>query len=98
MSKRLLFFAAAFSVLVLARAAEPGHDKRERTITVQGQGKAYAVPDIATLSVEVSQDGAELDPVLTLVRKEMAKILETVKNQGIADKDVQTQFFQVRPK
>ena len=65
---------------------------------MQGQGKAFAVPDIAILSVEISQEGADLDPILIQVRKQMNKVLEAVKGQGIADKDVQTAFFQVRPK
>jgi uncharacterized protein YggE len=84
----------------IAGAAESRDDKekKERTLTVQGQGKVQAIPDIATLSVEVSQDGSDLDPVLTQVRKQMNKVLETVKSQGIQDKDVRTDLFQVRPK
>lgn len=101
MPKRSLAVGLCLSLLSLAVplcAAETGHEKTERTLTVQGQGKAYAVPDIATLSVEVSQEGKDLDPVLVQVRKDMSRLLEVVKNQGIADKDVQTEFFQVRPK
>jgi uncharacterized protein YggE len=98
MSKHSLWVVVLPMLLLASAQASEGHDKKDRTLTVQGQGKAFAVPDIAILSVEVSQDGVELDPVLTLVRKEMAKIQDVVKNQGIADKDVQTQFFQVRPK
>jgi uncharacterized protein YggE len=79
-------------------AADTNHEKKERTLTVQGQGKVSAIPDIATISVEVSQDGSELDPALTQVRKQMNKILEVVKSQGIEDKDVRTDFFQVHPK
>jgi uncharacterized protein YggE len=79
-------------------AADAKLEKAERTLTVQGQGKVSAVPDIATLSVEVSRDGADLDPVLTQVRKEMNKVLEAVKAQDIADKDVQTDLFQTHPK
>src|SRR5205807_5639059 len=79
-------------------AAEDKHGKETRSLTVQGQGKVPAVPDIATLSVQVSQEGADLDPVLTQVRKQMSKVLEVIKGQGVADKDVQTESFQVHPK
>jgi len=72
--------------------------KDRRTLTVQRQSKVSAIPDIATLSVEVSRDGADMDPVLTQVRQEMNKVLEAVKAQGIAEKDVRTEFFQVHPK
>jgi uncharacterized protein YggE len=101
MQKRLIFFGiflSLFSLCLPPARAEAGHEKRERTLTVQGQGKMSAVPDIATLSVEVSHDGADLDPVLVQVRKEMGKVLDLVKVQGIADKDIQTEFFQVHPK
>jgi uncharacterized protein YggE len=81
-------------------SAESGSDKdkKERTLTVQGQGKVSAIPDIATLSVEVSQEGSDLDPVLVQVRKQMEKIIAAVKGQGIDDKDTRTDSFQVRPR
>src|SRR5258708_19469207 len=64
-------------------AAETSHEKNDRTLTIQGQGRESAIPDIATLSVEVSQDGAELDPILNQVRKEMTKALGALKVQWI---------------
>ncbi|SRR5258708_4963468 len=79
-------------------AAETSHEKNDRTLTIQGQGRVSAIPDIATLSVEVSQDGAELDPILNQVRNEMTKVLGVVKGQGIDEKDVRTDTFQVHPK
>jgi uncharacterized protein YggE len=90
------FCIASLTLPVLADEHKP--EKKERTLTVQGQAKVSAVPDIATLSVEVSRDGADMDPVLTQVRQQMNKVLEAVKAQGIADKDVRTEFFQVHPK
>jgi uncharacterized protein YggE len=72
--------------------------KDRRTVTVQGEGKVQAVPDIASLTVEVSQEGPDLDAVTAQVRREMMKVLSAIKDQGIDDKDVQTQIFNVRPK
>jgi len=69
-----------------------------RTITVQGEGKVHAIPDIATISIEVRQDGEDLDSVTSLVRHAMGKILESVKAQKIDDKDIQTDLFSVHPK
>jgi uncharacterized protein len=97
---------SGFAVAVIASilvgspswAVEDKHHPEERTLTVQGQGKVFAVPDIATLSIQVSQEGKDLDPILTQVRKQMNKVLDVLKEQGIADKDVQTEFFQVHPK
>src|SRR4051794_1653629 len=95
-----LAFAGLLSAILAAPplAAEPSHSPTERTITVQGQGKVFAVPDIATLSVEVRQEGADLDPVVTGVRQQMAKVMQALKAQSIDDKDVRTEAFQVHPK
>jgi uncharacterized protein YggE len=73
-------------------------DNDRRIVTVQGEGKVQAVPDIATLSVEVSQEGEDLDPVTAEVRRQMARVLESVRTQAIEEKDIQTQVYNVRPK
>jgi uncharacterized protein YggE len=95
---RFIVFLTLLNIVGLLSAAEAAHEKQTRTITVQGEGKVSAIPDIATLSAEVRQEGKDLDPVLSMVRKQMNKVLEVVKAQGIEDKDVRTAYFQVRPK
>lgn len=94
MNKWKLILSLGLFALAPAFAAE----KQERTLTVQGQGKASAIPDVAVLSVEVSQEGPDLDPVLSQVRRDMGKVLDALKGQGIADKDIKTEHFQVHPK
>lgn len=73
-------------------------DKKERTLTIQGQGKSSAAPDVAVLSVEVSHEGLELDPLLARVRKDMEKALDGIKSHAIPEKDIQTEVFLVQPK
>lgn len=88
-------------VLVLglfAAASAFSAEKQERSLTIQGQGKASAVPDIAVITVEVSQEGTDLDPILTQVRRDMSKVIDSLKAQGIAEKDIRTESFQVHPK
>jgi uncharacterized protein YggE len=80
----------------VAHAEESVKDKR--TVTVQGEGKMQAVPDIATLSVEVVQEGASLDEVSAQVRQQMTHVLDALKAQGIAEKDIQTRVYQVQPR
>ncbi|MFA5975106.1 MAG: SIMPL domain-containing protein [Elusimicrobiota bacterium] len=79
--------------------AEPG-DGREnlRTISVQGQGRLTAVPDIANLTVEVRKEGASLDDISAQVRQGMSHVLDVLKGQGLADKDLQTAAYQVQPR
>jgi len=101
MKKVMLFVGVFLSIegfTLSSSVADSPAVNNQRTLTVQGEGKVSAVPDIATLSIEVSHDGATLDPVLRQVREEMNKVLAVVKEQSIDDKDVRTDFFQVRPK
>jgi uncharacterized protein len=79
-------------------AAELMDITKRRAVTVQGQGKVQAAPDIATLTVEVSQEGAALDSVSAEVRKGMTKVLDALHNAGVSDKDLQTLAFQVQPR
>src|SRR5687768_11195203 len=88
-----------FVGLLMTTFAWAAPDKENpRTLTIQGHGKVSAVPDVAVLSIEVSQEGPELDPVLAQVRKDMNRVLEAVKKQEIAEKDIRTELFQVHPK
>jgi uncharacterized protein YggE len=102
MKRISIFFTTSLCLAVLTiprvSAEDSGLSKKDRILTVEGEGKVQVVPDIATLSVEVNQEGEDLDPVMARVRHDMGKILEVVKAQGIEDKDVQTEIFSVRPK
>jgi hypothetical protein len=76
-------------------AAEPG--KIERHVAVQGQGKIEAVPDQVRLWLEVSEQGSRVDQVTQEVRRKIDAVLKAVKAQGVAEKDLQTQAYQVSP-
>jgi uncharacterized protein YggE len=94
----VLVIASILSSATLFADKHEDSEESRRILTVEGEGKVQAVPDIATLSVAVNQEGEDLDPVMAKVRHDMGKILEAVKAQGIEDKDVQTEIFNVRPK
>lgn len=72
--------------------------KNRRMVSVQGQGKVHAIPDIARVTAEVRQEGASIDNVSADVRRQMTKVMEALKGQGIEEKDLQTQLYQVQPK
>jgi uncharacterized protein len=99
--RKISFFITLLSAGVCAAVvhADPEASSRDRrTVTVQGVGKVQAVPDIATLRMEVSQEGASLDAISSEVRKNMSAILERLHKEGVADKDVQTESYQVYPR
>jgi uncharacterized protein YggE len=79
--------------LATANAAEGSN----RTITVVGEGTAAASPDLARVSIGV----ATFAPTATEATKEnndkMTGIINTLKDLGIADKDIQTTNYSISP-
>lgn len=68
------------------------------TITVSGDGKAFAIPDIAQLNVGV-QTGRQstANAAMTKLKASMDPVIAAVKAQGIDDKDITTQNFWLNP-
>ena len=68
------------------------------TISVQGQGKVNAVPDIATLNFGV-QTGRQTtaDGAMKMLSDRMNKVFEVVKAQGVEEKDISTQYLSLNP-
>jgi uncharacterized protein len=67
-------------------------------ITVNGEGEAFAVPDIATFTFNVSVDAATVSAAQEGVTKKMDTILSDLKSIGIEEKDVKTSDYSVYPK
>ena len=65
-------------------------------IWVTGEGEATAVPDVATLrlGVEATQDTVE--EAQTQVAEAMDGVMTALKDNGVAEKDIQTQYFSIR--
>jgi uncharacterized protein YggE len=68
------------------------------TITVSGDGEVFAVPDKATFTVTVREEG---DDVAAAQDKSTAKInaiIDYLKGAGVEEKDIKTQSYNVNPK
>ncbi|MDE2079132.1 MAG: SIMPL domain-containing protein [Patescibacteria group bacterium] len=70
----------------------------QNVITVSGEGKASAAPDIATVSFTVSQDAATVSAAQDAAAKKENAALAALKPFSIADKDIQTSSYNVYPK
>jgi uncharacterized protein YggE len=81
--------------LPVAEASELQAEELPRTITVVGEGQVSASPDIAIayIGVQVS------DPVAKVATEKAAQDMEAVltalKGEGIAEKDIQTSYYNV---
>lgn len=68
------------------------------TITVSGTGEAVAIPDIATFSFSVTKEAKTSAEAQKLATDISNKILDAVKKNGVAEKDIKTTNYSLYPK
>ncbi len=90
--------AVATIALFCAFPALADETKMQRTISLTGHGEVRAAPDNATLSLGVFSNAATAQEALAANTKAMSKLIEALKEAGIADKDLQTSNFMVNPR
>jgi len=66
-------------------------------ISVSGDSKVYAKPDIGKVSLGVELQGFKSQDVVNQSNERMNKIIEAVKNLGVEDKDIQTTLYSLSP-
>ncbi|WP_422927089.1 SIMPL domain-containing protein [Singulisphaera sp. PoT] len=95
---RLVVLGSVLGCTVLARAEDEAHVHELPSISVSGTGKIFAVPDVAEVSAGVIVDGTTAEKALADNSTLMAKVMDRLKEQGIAAKDIQTTQIQVNPR
>jgi len=66
-------------------------------ITVSGEGKATGTPDIATVQLGVSTLAATVADARSRAATAMDAMIASMKGNGVADKDIQTQQLSIAP-
>ncbi len=66
-------------------------------ITSVGQGKVFAKPDIALVSIGVQTQGMKSNDVVTENNTKMNAITTAIKNLGVEEKDIQTSSYNLSP-
>lgn len=67
-------------------------------ISVDGEGKVTAIPDIATMSFTVSEEGVTASAAQDTATKKIHVALALLKDLGIEDRDVKTTSYFISPK
>lgn len=67
------------------------------SISVSGQGKVFANPDILQVNVGISKTRSTSREALNEVNQQVAKIKEILKESGIEEKDIQTTNLSIYP-
>jgi len=70
-------------------------DTQQTGISVSGEGKMMAVPDLATLQIGVESQQDTVEAARDEAAQAMSDVIAALKAQGIADKDIQTQYFNI---
>lgn len=73
-----------------APAAQPA-----RTITVVGEGKVKAAPDIAQISIGIEMVGEDVKQTSNEAATAMETLLAALQAQGIAENDIQTSYYNI---
>lgn len=66
-------------------------------ITVTGEGRVEARPDMAVISLGVTSEGKTAAGAMTGNSAQLAKVLENLKAAGIAERDLQTSGLTLNP-
>ncbi len=68
------------------------------TISVSGKGESYAAPDIATFSFTVQEEKMVVSDAQKVVDEKIASIISFLKKNGVEDKDIKTQGYNIYPR
>lgn len=98
--KTLILSAAALAAIALpatstpAAAQSPSPSPR---VIVTGEGTAALAPDMALVSLGVTQQAPTAREALDAASAAMARVIAAMKQEGIADRDLQTSNFSIYP-
>ena len=80
----------------LGEIQELNLSSQQAGIWVTGQGKVTAVPDIATLRLGIEAEEASVAEAQTQASEAMEGVMTALTENGVAEKDIQTQYFSIR--
>ena len=80
-----------------ATAYSSGTGSEQSAIWVSGAGEVTVIPDIAVLSLGVESEEATVQEAMDEAAVAMDRVISTLLDKGIAEKDIQTQWFNVYP-
>lgn len=67
------------------------------TITISGTGESFAVPDLALVNFAVVTEAKTVSDALAENTKKMNDIIDSMKSQGVEEKDLKTTNFSIYP-
>lgn len=105
LSNRLFYVSAALIGVVIialiigaAVSVKSLSGNEPRYITITGEGTAYAIPDIATVSFGITKEGSDIPTLTSKTNSEMNEMIQAIKDAGVDAKDIKTIQYSLNPK
>jgi uncharacterized protein YggE len=89
--------SSASGPLYAPAAASQASNSEAQGISVSGEGQASAAPDMAVLGLGVSAKAATVKAANSQVQEAMSDLLDSLEDNGVQEKDIQTSQFSVYP-
>lgn len=100
----LILFLVVALALSAVGCAQPGAEgvtyiveAQQTGVWVTGQGEVMGVPDLATLSSGIEARAATVSEAQAQANEAMDKVMKALKDNGVAEKDIQTQYYSIYP-
>lgn len=97
----LFFFIALFLYTKLAGpipfSVNSVTTTKSDTFNVTGEGKATAIPDLASVNVGITANGASVLQVQDQINTTSNKISDSIKKLGVDSADIQTSNYNINP-
>ncbi len=85
-------------VLVFAMGQlNPTSSSLPHEVSFTGEGKAYAKPDVAVVTLGVHSDAPKSQDAVTKNNEKMNAILRGIKEAGVLDQDIKTTLYSLNP-
>jgi uncharacterized protein len=93
-----LFFVVKF-INEIKASKYIGYDSQyQNVIYVSGKGEVKAIPDIASLNINLSKEGITAKEAQKLLNESITKTLDYLKLQKIEDNDIKSEYGGLNPK
>ncbi len=87
----------ALLATVLAGCSTINLTDQQEGIIVSGEGKISVVPDLATVSLGVEAEDSTVAAAQDQATSAMEMVMAALADNGVADADIQTQYFNIYP-
>jgi uncharacterized protein len=96
----LINYLIILSISAVKRSEYIGIEQKTETsiITVQGEGKIYVKPDLALINFSVKNEAQKPAEALETNIQMMNSVIDLLKYQGLAEKDLKTLNFELYPR